>query len=207
MNSLKISEGVNEIMKRFLLTLSVLFLLTFSCCSFSNEKDRVQEEVDLSENTESFNVSGSSCKVKINKDKLEISSDNETYIFNGITVQSNNDYAYSEIKEHFKKQYEDGNLSHNNPTELELQFEDEIPKSIAWCEYYYDPELDSFLYSNMEVTSTVEEEEISENTVLKIGSNKSVILDSSSKPQKRYRIIRLVCGFDEQMVEYYIFFG
>lgn len=164
-----------------------------------------REEVNLL--TESDNITGYSCKVKINKNRLEISSEDETYIFNGITVENEYECTYSQIKEYLKKQYEEGIISNNDPTELELQFEDEIPRSITWCEYYYDPEIDSFLYSDMEVSSTVEKEEISANTVLKIGLNNSDILDSSFRQQKRYRIIRIDCKFDEQMVEYYVIFG
>jgi len=148
--------------------------------------------------------SGYSCTATISKDKLEMDSNDATYMFDGVTIQKDDD-DYSAIKEYFKKQYEAGNLCHEDPTKLELQFADNIPQSITWSEYYYHLESDSFLYGNPNSTSTVEN--VGENAILQIGINDSIVLNSSYPPKKCYRIIRIVCRYENQMVEYYIFFG
>jgi|GEM_PF-1926364 len=183
-------------MKKILPFFAVLLLFTLSCCS--SREEEIPEE-SLSERISSARYIIS---VKITRDKLEFDSDGVTYTFDGVTAQ--NDYAdYSVVKEYLMKHQENGNFLLQDPVKLELHFTEEIPQSVKWNEYYYAPGSDSFLYATHRHIST--EEDIDENTVLHVGLNKAVMLSSDIPPEKCYRIIRIVCGFESKTTEYYIF--
>jgi len=88
---------------------------------------------------------------------------------------------------------------------LELKFTETVPRSVTWYNHYYmDAETRIFIYPSLQQKNTVEN--IDATVILPIGGNLVAPLESSTKGREMFRIIRIVCEFDDQMIEYYIFF-
>lgn len=143
-----------------------------------------------------------SCVATINKEKLEIDSNNGTYIFYSNIIQDENNSNFK-LSEYFEEMLEAGSLCHQDPVELTLQFADEMPSAVMWCQYYYRAGEGTFPNNSPEDTTTIDN--VSEEVVLQLGNNISV-LDSSIHPTKTYRIIRIICQYNSQTMEYYVIF-
>lgn len=189
-------------MKRFLyLVISIVFLVILSSCA-SGEQSEMQEDIDAVSTIISEIPLDTSCIATINIEKLEIESINGIYTFYGNAIQdeNNSDFVLSDC---FEEMRETGILCHQDPVELTIRFSDEIPSVVMWSQNYFRAATDAFPNSTSKEPTTIEN--LNEEIVLQLGNNISV-LDSSIHPEKTYRIIRLICQYDNKNMEYYIIF-
>jgi len=192
-------------MKRLIcLILSVLFLFLVSSC-FLLEKKEVSEDNSSLNSTKPGDLVDTFRTANITVEKLEAESAlGHMYVFSGIKIQKDNGISAETTKEILQSQIESSNLCPAGGTDLELQFPEMIPQSVTWYNHYYmDAKTKAFIFSSIQQNKTVDTIEAA--VVLPIGVNLAKTLDSNLETGEAYRIIRIVCEFDDQIIEYYIF--
>lgn len=153
-------------------------------------------------NTDPDNWFGHSCAVNANMEHIEISLYGKEFVFQGNVISKDNDVDFEKIKNSFVEQKGNGNLVPDNPTILELRFLDVVPQAITWCDIYIRD--GNIVCPSLSKPQSVDE--ISAKTILPVGVNAVAALDSDMNADPAYKIIRFVCEYNDQTVEYVVFF-
>lgn len=191
-------------MKRFIcIIMLIILILAISSCSLLKMIENPEENNSLTINKpgdliDSFHT------VNITKERLEIKTSlGFKYVFNGIEIQEDNGVNAETTNNLLKGQIENNNLCPTGETNLEIQFSDVMPRSVTWYNNYYMDLYNGFIYSDLQQMHTIDN--VNASVVLPIGIDIAVPLNANYPSDKHYRIIRIVCDFDTQKVEYYIF--
>ncbi|MCL1806641.1 MAG: hypothetical protein FWG31_02945 [Oscillospiraceae bacterium] len=139
----------------------------------------------------------------ISAEKLEMATPGVTYVFDGIMIEEDKGILPVECFDILTAQLERDDFLPGVGIDLTLDFTDEIPRSITWYNHYYMTTNGGFLYHNLQQAELIDK--VDTSVVLQTGLNLAAGLSSTYPPQEHYRIIRIVCEFDEKKVEYYIF--
>lgn len=189
-------------MKKIGYLIIIGFLIMLSACA-SNEESFKQEKVDTMDNSFlSEKPLETDCTAVINPEKLEIKSLEDAYTFDGkpLWADEASDFA---LREHFEERRAAGTLCHQDPTELTLQFSEEIPSALMWSQFFYREANEVFPAELAEGLTTVED--VGEEIVLPLGNNISLAY-SDFQTQPTYRIVRIICQYESEKVEYYAIF-
>lgn len=142
--------------------------------------------------------------VNITEEKMEITSSlGNKYVFEGIKIQEGNEITAEKVKELLQNYIDNKNLCPSETMNLNLQFTERIPSSVTWYNYYISAETKKINFSSLNQGNTIDNVDSTIN--LPIGLDMVYVSDSKFPSDKHYRTIRIVCDFDGQTVEYYIF--
>lgn len=190
-------------MKRLMrLFIAIVFLLMLSSC-VSDEENIKQESIDA--------VNGSlfseipldvGCVATISPEKFVIESLTGVSAFVGKPVQYENSSAFH-LSAYFEEMCEMGMVCHQDPTELQIHFSDEIPSELMWRQCFYRASTDSISDKISEEFTTVEN--VSNDIVLQLGNSASVLY-AAAQTEPAYRIVHIICQYENQKVEYYAIF-
>lgn len=178
----------------------------FSSCSLSEKETTPGDDNSLS-STDKINPgsfeSYDSCTVNMSIEKLETVFLGKEFVYQGSVIPKDSGVDFDKIKNTFVDQKENGNLFPVVPSVLELQFSDSIPQSVTWYGIYMSD--GNIAYPSLSIPKPLENIDV--NTILPIGINLTPLLDADLTPKEYYRIIRIVCEYDDRIVEYNIFFN
>ena len=186
-------------MKRLIcLVLSFLLLLLLPSCSPAREDPEAEAPKELSGTVVSS-------AVRITPEALEIeTSTGDKYVFPGNVIEADRGISAAAAAEQLQAQKARGALCPPPGTSLALEFTDAVPKSVACYNHYYlDAEGEKFLYEDLQKTIFIEPTKAS--ATVPIETDMAFALSSVLSPAPHYRIVRIVCRFETQTVEYYIF--
>lgn len=170
---------------------------------YSHEEGKVEGGANSLNSAESNASYGYSCTANVNIEKLEIESFEHKYVFNGSVIHKDNGVSSEATKELLQSQLESKNIF-PGCTELVLQFADITPHSVTWYNHYYiDAITKDFIYPSVQQSKTIDN--IDTTVILPIGINLAMPLDSDLERREVFRLVRIVCEYDDQMIEYYIF--
>jgi len=187
------------------LIISIIFLLGLSSCS-SHRKDNKPKDTSSLNSTDKI-IEGPldtyDCAASVSMEKLEFNSSDKNFTFKGEVIPKDDGPDFEKIIHSFAEQKENGNLFPGSSTEIELRFTDSIPQAITWYEIYVrNGGID---YPGLSIPHPVNE--IGAKTILPIGINMAMALDSSIHTKLAHKSIRIVCEYDDRTVEYTVFFG
>ena len=194
-----------ELKGTVLLSCLLLFFL-FPSCSLLEKKDVPEDDNSLNSTdkiiAESFETYDA-CTVNISIEKLEfeMASFEKEFVFQGSVIPKDTGADFEKIKNSFTVQKENGNLFSPIPAVLELHFSDAIPKSVTWYGIYINN--GNIAYPGLSIPMPLDNVDV--KTILPIGMNLAAPLDSNSTSKEYYRIIRIVCEYGDQTVEYNVF--
>ena len=143
--------------------------------------------------------------VSISMENLEMTSSmGHKYVFSGNVVLED----YGVCPETVKELLETHTLNNESfpalINELILTFTGAKPKSVTCYYHYYSDMNGNLIYQSLQQIHSVENAD--DAVVLPIGTDHAVVLNSNHSEQKdHFRIIRIVCEFDDNLVEYYIY--
>ena len=174
--------------------LSVLFLLMLPSCSLLKKTEGKEKLVEPASST-----------VKITAEALEIeTTSGDKYVFPGNGIEGDRGISVDSAKEQLQAQKKRGALCSSLDSTLTLEFPDALPDAVkCYNHYYLDDDAQEFLYTDLQKTITVAE--VKATTAIPIGMDMASAVSAVLSPVPHYRIVRIVCEFGEQTVEYYIF--
>ena len=179
---------------------SLIVLLTACAQKEMDENIRYLTDVDINSIHAEY---GSSGTATIIDNKLEYDYFGETTPYSGYQVVGDS-IDLNEIQLAFKRAYKSHNLAKSGATEVDLKFETEIPQKVIWGQFYIDSEGEYKLLSN----DSSHEVEVNEHTVkLSIGGNTAKIVDSSVNNTSVFRIIHIICYYENVIKAYNIILG
>ncbi|MCL2488740.1 MAG: hypothetical protein FWE80_08660, partial [Oscillospiraceae bacterium] len=184
-------------MKRLIsLIFTVLLLFMLSSCSSDEVKKGQQDDTLL--NSSAQPATGpcepyDSCTVNISTEKLEMDFLEKGFVFQGDVMPKDDGVDFEKIEKSFAEQKENGNLFPASPRTLELRFSEAIPLSVTWYDIYMVN--GNIAYPSISIPRPLDT--VGVKTILPIGMNMAMALDSDSTPKEYYRIIRIVCEYDD----------
>ena len=146
-----------------------------------------------------------SSAIRITPAALEIeTSTGETYVFPGNVIEADRGLTPGAAAEQLRAQGERGALCPPIKNTVTLEFPDAVPTSVACYNHYYlDAAEERFLYEDLQKTLFLEPTKSSVSVPLQM--DMAFALNSVLTSHSYCRILRLVCSFEAQTVEYYIF--
>lgn len=191
---------VGGLVKRSALYCGVfIFLLFFAMGCNRQDGNRNLENVNNIEDYPGFTISSN---------RMEYDSDT-SWSISGNALSSD---GYGGIRERIRDCLETGEVLSCGSSKLNFHFSDEIPKSIAWSEYYLT-EKGSFIYASKQdlaseggaVVTVLDE--LNESICIDFGTNKVYLLASSDNIiDTTYRCIRMVLDYGNEKIEYILLF-
>lgn len=180
--------GGEECMKKIIIIFTMFILLSsLSGCLKKAPTQELKEPI---------------CVVNISKEKLTINYQSDVYTFGGKPISDDFGSAF-DIREYFFEMCEAGMICHQDPVDLNIRFDDKTPSRIVWSQFYYRVGANPFPKDSIAKNTIIDH--IAGDVVLHLGNNISV-LDSSTNTDRIYRIVRIICSFDNQSYEYYAIF-
>ena len=208
------SRGVKpqRMKKYFAFIVASLLILILTGCDTNAADNELSANVAISEEDDSsdtFKVVAmvdSFNTANITEQKLEIeTSFGHKYIFDGVIIQEDNGFDMRAVQELLQTQMDSIDLCPTGENDFEIHFIEAVPQSITWYNHYYlDAEAKEYKYPTLQQTKTVGE--VGTTLILPIGMNLAIPLDSSVEGNEVIRVLRIVCEYNDQIIEYYVFF-
>lgn len=190
----------------FMIFIAVLVML--SSCSFVEEKKGSKDPSSQSTaESGELVVTDVFSSVNIAGEKLEVTSSlGNKYVWNGTEIQEDMGIDLEVAREQLHAQIEGKTLCPMVSDDLELRFTDKIPTSIKWYNHYYiDANTEEFIYLTLQNNNTVADDEIGASVTFPVGTDLAAPLFASDPSPAYYRMLRIVCTFEDQTMEYFIF--
>lgn len=176
-----------------------IFLLVFAMGCNRQDGNRNFENVNNIEDYPGFTICSN---------RMEYDSDT-SWSISGNALSSD---GYGGIRERIRDCLETGEVLSCGSSKLNFHFSDEIPKNIAWSEYYLT-EKESFIYASKQDLASEEGavvtvlDELNESICIDFGTNKVYLLASSDNIiDTTYRCIRMVLDYGNEKIEYILLF-
>lgn len=148
--------------------------------------------------------------VTISNDKMEFESKGGTLAIDGTAIQSEALNSSHSIGERFYRLLLSNSIfSTNYSSEILIKFNNVPPERIKWFDYYMNAD-GAFIYAGPKDRAAKEGAqahslgEVGESTILEAGMSRDRVL--SSTQQKTYRGIRIVCEYEDRLVEHLMLF-
>jgi|GEM_PF-5719224 hypothetical protein len=185
-------------MKRFsCIIAAAILLLTLTSC-FSNEKEIVSSDDNSFDGVVLPYLTGDETA-----DCIKINSSDKAFVFQGNVISSDDGIDFEKAANYYNEQKEKDNLISGYFSGLELQFSESIPKSVMWYDIFRKDGdiIADYAYVASNSLSTVDK-----TATLKFGTNPAFYPFSSKAEDAFPTIVRIVCEYDDQLVEYYVCF-
>ena len=174
---------------------SLIILLTACAQEEMNESIGYLTDADINNIHIEYGSSGTAI---ILDSKLEYDYLGETTTYSGYQVVGEN-IDLDEVQLVFKR-----DLAKSGATKIDLRFETEVPQKVIWRQFYIDSKGEYRLLSN----DSSQEIEVNEYTAtVSIGSNMAKIVDSSVRNTRVFRIIHIICYYENVIKAYDIILG
>ena len=194
-------------MKRvFYLAILIIFLFMLSSCSLPEKQENFEDNISLDEIDKIIgDPIDAFYSANVTIEKLEVESYlGNKFIFNGVEIPEDKGINFETIGDLLKAHIENDDLCPMGSGDIKFYFTKAVPHSITWYNHYYMDLNGQFLYPSLWQTNTIDN--VDASVVLPIGMDLAVSLDSHYPPKEHYRILRIVCEFDNQTIEYVVIF-
>ena len=136
-------------------------------------------------------------------EQIEANISGKDYIFQGNVISSNDGIDFEKAVNYYNEQKEKDNLISGYFSGLELQFSESIPKSIMWYDIFRK---DGDIVADYAYVASNSLSTVDKIAPLKFGTNPAFYPFSSKLEDVFPTIVRVVCEYDDQLVEYYVCF-
>lgn len=185
---------------------SAAFMLFFGCAQ--NQGNEAGGPTNAAKETQP--VEKKFTNVTITDDKMEFESKGGTLAIDGTAIESDDLNSSHSIGERFGRLLHSNSvLSTNHSSQILIKFKDVPPERIKWFDYYMNAD-GAFIYAGPKDMAAKEGAqahsigEVGELTILEAGMSRDRALSSSQ--QKTYRGIRIICEYEDRLVEHLMLF-
>lgn len=188
-------------MKKWFLCLMLLLLGAFASTSCTNKN-----ATDLRDTSEdiSSHMSPSSAIGLISKDTLTVEYLGTQRQYKSTKIDADDSSLLEAVTAVFTDEYNRNNLIKAGATNFILQFDGNMPCDVEWDEFYLDSTGKHHYNLKNNLSKIPETKDSTIN--IPIGIDSSIVLNQSVSSNPMYRVIRILCRYDDEMLSYIICF-